>query len=164
MSSTALTEPVPAPRRSKLLAWLPTLLWLGVLAAFSSDVFSAEHTGSILRKILHAVFGPVSHHTFAVIHFYIRKTAHFCSYGFLGGLSFFSWRATLPSDSRWNLRWAALGLLTGFAGGCLDEFHQSFLPSRTSSFHDVLIDTAGALFFQLVIAAWMSFTATRERR
>jgi len=147
----------------KLAAWLPTLLWLCVLAFFSTDTFSAEHTGSVLQKVLHALFGRISHHTFVLVHFYVRKTAHFSSYGLLSGLSFFSWRATFPADRLWTLRWALLGLFTGIAGGCLDEFHQSFLPSRTSSLRDVLIDTAGALFFQLAIAAWMSFKASRAR-
>jgi len=159
---------VPAPPRRKLLAWLPTLLWLCVLALFSTDWFSAEHTGSVLRKLIQALFGPVSHHTFQQIHFFIRKAAHFCSYGFLSALAFFSWRATLPPPQnaqkqrasgaplplprRWMPRWALLGVLTAFVAGSLDEFHQSFVPSRGSSFHDVLLDTAGAVFFQLVIA------------
>jgi len=160
LSSTPIPEITSAPPR-KLAAWLPTLLWLCVLAFFSTDIFSAEHTGSVLQKLLHALFGGISHHTFVLIHFYVRKTAHFCSYGLLSGLSFFSWRATFFADRPWMLRWAVLGLVTGIAGGCLDEFHQSFLSSRTSSMRDVLIDTAGALFFQLAIAAWMSFRANR---
>jgi VanZ family protein len=137
------------------------LLWICVLAFFSTDVFSAEHTGSILLKITHALFGPISHHRFEQIHFLIRKAAHFCSYGLLSALAFFSWRATLPTMRRWSFRWAALALLTALIAGSLDEFHQSFVPSRTSSFHDVLIDTAGALFFQLAIALWINF---KERR
>jgi len=160
LTATALPEPVPASRPSKLLAWLPTLLWLCVLAFFSTDVFSAEHTGSILQKIIHALFGPISHHRFHQIHFFIRKAAHFCSYGLLSLLAFFSWRATLPALRRWTFRWAALGGLTAFVAGSLDELHQSFVPSRTSNFHDVLLDTAGALFFQLVVAVVLS---RRER-
>jgi VanZ family protein len=161
LSSPALPELAPSSPR-KLLAWAPTLLWICVLAFFSTDVFSAEHTGSILLKIIHALFGPVSHHRFEQIHFLVRKAAHFGSYGLLSAFAFFSWRATLPSPRRWSFRWAALALLTGFIAGSLDEFHQSFVPSRTSSFHDVLIDTAGALFFQLVIALWLSFRESRS--
>jgi VanZ family protein len=139
---------------------------------FSTDLFSAEHTGSILQKVIRALFGPISYHTFEQIHFFIRKTAHFCSYGFLSALAFFSWRATLPAPQnaqkrrvpgapvpsllRWSVHWAALGVLTAFLAGSLDEIHQHFVPSRGSSFHDVLLDTAGALFFQLVIALAMA--------
>jgi VanZ family protein len=171
LSSTPLPKaPVSPP--GKLRAWLPTLLWLCVLAIFSTDLFSAEHTGSLLQKIIRALFGPVSNHVFQQIHFFIRKSAHFCSYGFLSALAFFSWRATLPLPRnaqnrrvpgaplpllrRWSFLWAALGVLTAFVAGSADEFHQSFVPSRTSNFHDVLIDTAGAVFFQMVIAIALS--------
>ena len=161
MASTAVPESVSAPLSRKLRAWLPALVWLLVLAWFSTDTFSAEHTGSILYRILEALFGPISHHRFVQIHFLIRKAAHFCSYGFLSALAFFSWRATWPAPERWHLRWATLGMLTGFVAGSMDEFHQLFVPSRTSNFHDVLIDTAGALFFQIAVALWINFGGRR---
>lgn len=127
-----------------------------MLTAFSTDTFSAEHTGGILLKILHALFGQISAHQFLIIHFFVRKSAHFCSYGLLGALAFFSWRATLPSLQRWTLRWSLLAVLLAAAAGGLDEFHQRFVPSRGSSIHDVLLDSIGAVFFQVVIALWLS--------
>jgi VanZ family protein len=157
LSSPAVQQPVPAAFSRSVRAWIPTLVWLCVLALFSSDTFSAEHTGSVLTRILHALFGRISAHQFQQIHFLVRKTAHFVSYGALGAFAFFSWRATFPAPRPWKFLWAALGLLTAFAGGSLDEFHQGFVSSRTSTFHDVLIDTAGALFFQLAIAVWISW-------
>jgi VanZ family protein len=156
LSSSAIHQTVPATPPSKLRAWIPTLLWLCVLAAFSTDTFSAEHTGGILLKVLHALFGPISPHQFLQIHFFIRKCAHFCSYGLLGALAFFSWRATLPSLQPWTLRWSLLAVLLAAAAGAMDEFHQSFVPSRGSSIHDVLLDSIGAVFFQVVIAIWLS--------
>jgi VanZ family protein len=153
LSSSALHQTVPATPPRKLRAWIPTLLWLCVLAAFSTDAFSAEHTGGILLKILHALFGPISAHQFQQIHFFIRKSAHFCSYGLLSALAFFSWLATLPSLSRWTLRWSLLAVLLAATAGALDEFHQIFIPSRGPSVRDVFIDFAGAVFFQLAIAA-----------
>jgi len=145
----------------KLRAWIPTLIWLCVLALFSTDTFSADHTGSVLWKILHALFGTRFDAHFQEIHLFIRKSAHFCSYGLLGALAFFSWRTTFPALSRWTLRWSLLGLLVGVTGGALDEFHQRFVPSRGSSLHDVLIDTMGAIFFQVAIAIWIGW---REKR
>jgi VanZ family protein len=161
LSSSAIERPT-APSR-KLRAWIPTLLWLCVLAVFSTDLFSAEHTGSVLAKILDTLFPRLTAEQFALIHFLVRKSAHFCSYGLLGALSFFSWRATFPTPKRWMLLWAGLAILTSFAAGSMDEFHQSFVPSRTSTFHDVLIDTAGGIFFQIVIALWlMRKTSSRQ--
>src|SRR5262249_2868113 len=114
--------------------------------------------------MIHALFGPISHHLFAQIHFLVRKSAHFFSYGLLSGFAFFSWRATWPAPQRWHIRWAALALLTAFAAGGGDEFHQRFIPSRGSSFHDVLLDTTGAFFFQLAIALWINFRENRANR
>jgi len=156
LSSSALHQTVPAAPPRKLRAWIPTLLWLCVLAAFSTDVFSAEHTGGILLKILHTLFGPISVHQFHEIHFFIRKSAHFCSYGLLGALAFFPWRATLPSLPRWTFRWSLLAVLLAATAGGLDEFHQIFVPSRGPSLRDVFLDFTGAVFFQLVIALWLS--------
>jgi VanZ family protein len=157
LSSPAIHESVKTASPRKLRAWIPTLLWLCVLALFSSDMFSAEHTGSVLTKVLHALFGSISAERFQQIHFLIRKSAHFCSYGFLGALAFFSWRATLPARQRWTFRWSTLALLLAVTAAGLDEFHQSFIPSRTSSLRDVLLDLVGAIFFQLAIALWLGW-------
>jgi VanZ family protein len=162
LSSPAIHQPVPATFSRKLWAWLPTLVWLGVLAMFSTDTFSAEHTGSILQKILHALFGEVSEQWFEQIHFLIRKSAHFCSYGFLGALAFFSWRATLPAVPRWTFRWSVLAVLLVAVAAASDEYHQSFLPSRTSSLRDVFLDLFGALCFQLAIRIWIGWREARK--
>jgi VanZ family protein len=153
LSSTALPGPVPASLPRKLLAWLPTLLWLCMLAFFSTDIFSAEHTGSVLQKIIHALLGNISPQLFQQVHFLVRKTAHFMSYGFLGALAFFSWRATLPARARWSLRWSSLALFLTLLAASGDELHQTFIASRTGNFHDVLLDMAGAIFFQIALAA-----------
>jgi VanZ family protein len=146
---------VPASFSGKLRAWLPTLLWLCMLAFFSTDTFSAEHTGSVLEKIVRALFGRISAHTFQQLHFLVRKTAHFGSYGLLSALAFFSWRGTFPARPRWTFRWAGLALLLTLVAGSLDEFHQRFVPSRGPSIRDVALDMAGAVFFQLLIALWL---------
>jgi len=157
----AVHEAVTTASPRKLRAWIPTLLWLCVLAVFSTDTFSADHTGTVLWKILHALFGTRFDEQFEEIHFLVRKSAHFCSYGFLGALAFFSWRATLPALPRWTLRWSLLGLLTAMIGGACDELHQIFVPSRGPSLRDVLLDTLGAIFFQLAIALWIGW---RDKR
>jgi VanZ family protein len=162
LSSTLVHEPVLATPQRRLSAWIPTLIWLCVLALFSTDTFSAEHTGMVLSRILHALFGPISAHQFQHIHFLIRKSAHFGSYGLLSALAFFSWRATLPARSLWTFRWSALALLLTVTAAGLDEFHQSFLPSRTSSLRDVFLDLAGAIFFQLVILLWLRWRQARQ--
>ena len=135
------------------------LFWLGAIAAFSTDSFSSAHTGSILKKIIQAVYGPISYHQFEQLHFVIRKTAHFTVYGILSWLAFLAWRTTLPTPRRWTLGWAGLAMTVVFVAASLDEFHQTFVPSRTGSSRDVMLDLTGALFFQIMIAVFL-----RERR
>jgi VanZ family protein len=150
LTSSALS--VPAPPRHRLLAWLPTALWLALIAWFSSDLFSSAHTGSMLQKIIYLLYGPISKKTFLILHMLVRKAAHVTVYGILGGLAFYSWRATLPGRDRWALRWSMLALGVTLLAGVMDEFHQGFVASRTGSPRDVLLDLAGAVLVQIVIA------------
>jgi VanZ family protein len=152
---SSLEAYAPPARRNLFSLWVPTVLWLCLLAAFSSDVFSADHTGSILRKVLEALFGQLSDERFVLIHFLVRKSAHFCSYGILSAFAFFSWRATFPAFKAWSVRWGGLALLLTLVAASGDEFHQSFVPSRTASPRDVLLDMVGAIFFQIAIAIWL---------
>lgn len=145
----------------KVLSWIPTLLWVALIAWFSTDVFSSAHTGSVLLKIIHLVYGEISKKSFHLIHALVRKSAHFGVYAILGGLSFYSWRITLPDSSRWKFLWAALALAIVLVTAGLDEWHQSFLPSRTSAVRDVTLDMTGAIFLQIVIAI---FEKTRKNK
>lgn len=47
-----------------------------------------------------------------------------------------------------------IAVLGAFLYACTDEFHQSFVSGRTSSFTDVLIDTAGAT---IGVGIWILF-------
>ncbi len=123
--------------------WLPVLVGIAAIAMSSSEQFGADHTSRPLRIIFQAIFGPVSNAQWAVIHFYIRKSGHFIGYGTIGLIWLRAWRMSLP-----RLRFledAALALLgTALMASC-DEWHQSFLPNRTSSPRDVLLDCCGAV-------------------
>ena len=147
------TIPVPASHR-RLLVWLPTLAWLALIAWFSSDFFSSAHTGKVLLKIIHLVYGDISDSNFQIIHFLVRKTAHLTVYGTLGGLAYHSWRATLPGNGWGRLHWIAFAAAITVAAASLDEFHQSFVVSRGASAYDVLLDLTGALLVQLLIVVF----------
>jgi VanZ family protein len=133
------------------MPWFPTVLWLALIASFSTDTFSAEHTGGVLKIVVRFLFGGLSPQVFDLVHFLVRKGAHFTVYGTLSWLAFRSWRAVLPAPAPWLLRWSALAMSLALLAASLDEFHQSFIPSRTSSPYDVMLDMTGALCFQIVI-------------
>ena len=133
--------------------WLPSAIWLAVIVTESTNLGSSEHTQRILYPILHYLFG-VSPQRFEVWHVLLRKTGHFVGYATLSVLLFRSWRGTFPRlSTRWCLQWATLAFACTALVAALDEFHQSFLPSRTGTFRDVLLDSGAALVAQIVIFA-----------
>ena len=127
-----------------------------LLASF--DLFSARNTGSLLEAIVRTVFGAMNPQTFATLHFLVRKSAHFTEYGILSLLWFRAWRGTRIGFA-WQ--WAGLGVVIAMATAITDEVHQSFVPSRTGSAWDVLLDVTGALFAQLLL--WIVIRVRRER-
>jgi VanZ family protein len=72
----------------------------------------------------------------------------------LSVLLFRSWRGTFPRlSTRWCLQWATLAFVGTALVAALDEVHQSFVPSRTGIFRDVVLDSFAALVAQIVIFA-----------
>ncbi len=141
-------------QKNVLKTWIAAGLWVGLIAFESTPFLSAHETARILYPILHFLFGMDMAH-FALWHTIIRKSGHFVVYGTLSFLLFRAWRATLPSAQAWTVRWAAIAFfMTAFVAS-MDEWHQTYLPSRTGAFHDVLLDSFAALVVQLLIAVFL---------
>ena len=136
-----------------LSAWLPVVLGILGIAVESTLYFGAEYTTGPFRWIYQLIFGPVSNARWGEIHFLIRKSGHFLGYGTLGLLWLRAWWMTLPR-SRF-LTCSALAILGTALVASSDEFHQTFLPDRTGSPWDVLLDCCGALVLQLLVYAFM---------
>lgn len=156
MSAVHLQEPETLPNqtrpRSQLFrAWLPTFLWLCVIAVESTDWLSSHHTGSILYPIFHYLFG-MTPEQFEPIHAITRKTGHVVGYGTLSLLAFRSFRLSSRAlRARWTMAWARNAVLLAAIVASLDEWHQTFIPSRTGTIKDVFLDTAAALAAQLLV-------------
>ncbi len=124
--------------------WLPVLIWLGVIFLGSTDMLSAEHTSRFLVPFLRWIDPQISFATLNAIQLGIRKLGHLTEYAILAMLL---WRA-LRSGTRWQMKMSILFLVAALASAIFaasDEFHQSFVPSRTASPNDVMIDICGAL-------------------
>jgi VanZ family protein len=139
--------------------WIPALIGIAIILVESTAMMSAENTSRWLLPLWIRLFGPITPERWAIVHHLIRKSGHFAGYG-LVSLGFFNaWRVTLerrwpawPPDSWLRLRnAAALALLCTLLLASWDEWHQSFLPGRTSSARDVLLDFCGALAAHLVV-------------
>ena len=144
-------------RHNVLKAWIAAILWLIVIAIESSAFLSAHNTGRILYPLLHFLFG-VDHRHFENWHFFIRKGGHVFGYGLLSILLFRAWRETLPApDHNWRARWATIALLGTALVASLDEWHQSFIPSRTGTPRDVVLDTCAGIAAQILVLLWIKF-------
>lgn len=129
--------------KERLWRYGPLIVWLVFIAFASSVEFSAENTSRIIRPLLLWLFPNISEARITFIHFLTRKTAHFTEFAVLGLLS----ARAFSVSSQYMLRrlWFFAGLLLVVVWALLDEFHQSFVPSRTASLYDSLIDIAGGL-------------------
>jgi len=124
---------------ARLRAWLAVAAWAAIISFMSGGWFSGEHTGGVLLPILRALLPEASSEQLLALHALIRKAAHVAEYLVFGVLLV---RALREEGLRGAaLAIAAVGLGVAFAG--LDEFHQSFVPSRTPSPRDVAVDATG---------------------
>jgi VanZ family protein len=136
-----------------LRVWLPVALGVGVIALESTTMFSSQRTSEPLRAIYQALFGPVGDLDWGHIHFYIRKSGHFLGYGLLALAWLRAWWMTLPKSV--FLTDALLALLGTAMTASADELHQTFLPGRTGTPWDILIDCSGAITLQFVVYVCM---------
>jgi VanZ family protein len=146
-------------QREVLKAWIAAILWLIVIAIESTAWLSSHNTSRILYPLLHFLFGLDFPH-FEIFHFYIRKGGHVVGYAILSFLLFRAWRATLPAldNVRWKLRWARIAILGTALVATLDEWHQSFIPSRTGRWQDVVLDTCAGIAAQILLFFWLKFS------
>ncbi len=135
-------------RADRLWHLIPALAWAAILLGLSGNEASAGHTANIVELIVKATIGTVSDPAFEAIHFTIRKAAHVIAYGIAGALNFYAARG---SRRGWMLKWAVLAVTFAAITASLDEWHQSYFPSRTGVPSDVVIDICGAVLAQLIL-------------
>jgi VanZ family protein len=152
--------------------WLPVLLWLVVIAIESMFLSSGVTSGWLWRafRFLHI---PIYLDVFDQIHHFLRKAGHVTGYGILCVLAFRGCYRTFleakpgnhPSPPKYRRRAALLALGLTLLTAILDEWHQSFDPSRTSSVLDVGLDILGGVIFLsvalFVLKRWRE-TSARE--
>jgi VanZ family protein len=74
-------------------------------------------------------------------------------------------RAFLSSSRPWlSGGWFVAGFLVLTALAASDEYHQSFVPSRTAAVTDVLIDMSGGLVALTILALFRRWRTWRRMR
>lgn len=130
----------------------PLIVWLLFISIASSDDFSASNTSRIIGPLVLWLFPGTSPERLEIIHSCTRKLAHFSEYALLGLLAARAFR-TSPNHTL-NRRWFVISLALVVVYALLDEYHQSFVPSRTASIFDSFIDMAGGLTALLLVFWW----------
>lgn len=121
--------------------WVPVLAWMLLIFVMSGDLMSAEHTSRFIVPFLRWLAPDISLAAVASIQLLVRKCAHLAEYAILAVLL---WRAF--DRGRGDFGRAAVGAFVIAAiYASLDEFHQSFVSSRTGAIQDVMIDCGGAI-------------------
>ncbi len=148
-------------RNHVLKAWIALILWLTVIAIESTAYLSAANTSRLLYPVLHFMFG-ISYARFEPWNMFLRKCGHVFGYGLLSILLFRAWRETLPVRSMnarenpaWTFRWANIAVLGTALVASLDEWHQSYIPTRTGAIRDVILDTCAGIAAQILVLLWI---------
>lgn len=122
-------------REQRLRAWLPAVLWAGIIFAFSAmpDLQSGLPQDFFLRKVAHAV-------EFGVLTLLVARA--------------------FRRAERWDAKRALAGafvisVLYAFS----DELHQTFVPGRSPSLRDVGVDALG-----IVVALTFGYARARFAR
>ena|SRR5438045_438625 len=136
----------------------PVIAWVCFIFFASTGNFSADNTSRIIRPLLLWLSPGISEASISEAHFLVRKAAHFTEYAVLALLAA---RAFRTSQRRALSGWWWLVSFALVACVALsDEFHQSFVPSRTASIYDSLLDMAGGATALACVALWLA----RRRR
>ena len=141
--------------------YAPLVVWMGFIYFASTGEFSASNTSRIIGPVLRWLFPDISPEKLVLAHFIVRKVAHFLEYAILAWLA----ARAFTTSSHQTLRryWFLLSLLLITSYSLLDEYHQSFVPSRTGSIYDSFLDMSGGLTALLLYAFWQSKRKTKSK-
>ncbi|ETI66341.1 VanZ family protein [Neobacillus vireti] len=134
--------------KSKKFWVLALIIWMAVIFLFTQlPYFTGENTSKAIFKLF-AVEHDITQSSDAgsvlitAVNIILRKASHLTGFGIIAFLLFQVFR---------NFRFPyLLSWVLTFLYAITDEWHQSFVPGRTASFQDVLIDGLGAFIALLL--------------
>jgi len=171
-TSPALLNPSLELPRATRKAWLAVFFSLAFICFTSSTLMSGYHTQFVVNDVWKALFGNWHDEWTGVVNGDGRKIGHFFGYGAVGLIFRNAWHHTLSAravrlgrtlvNSRLMILSALFSVLSIFLVASADEIHQCFLPQRVGSFGDVLRDTFGTIFLNLVLLAYRAYRRPAE--
>jgi VanZ family protein len=158
-ASPILFSPNYATRpQTKSLGWFPVLCTLVFICCTSTAFMGCQTSQAVVNAIWKVLFGTWHWDILGEVNGVLRKTGHFVGYGLVSLVFRNAWYRSAKAFA-WVMRhWltpfaASLAIVSTFIVAGLDELHQHFIPGRIGSLRDALLDTAGALFLNLLVWA-----------
>jgi len=129
--------------KNRLWRYGPVVAWAALIFIGSSSILSGSNTSTFLVQPMRWLFPTASDSTLQLAHLLIRKAGHLTEYAILAWLAARAFRTS--SNELLYRSWFLLALILVVLYSLSDEFHQSFVPSRSASIYDCMIDTVGGL-------------------
>ncbi|WP_062051759.1 VanZ family protein [Bacillus sp. JCM 19034] len=132
--------------------WFIALVWcIAIAVATRQPSLTGQSTESFFQFIV--FIDP------EIVNYFFRKGVHITSFGLLAIFFFMALDSLRRRKYRYYLAW---GLATIY--GALDEYHQAFLPERTASLFDVLINSLGACLALMIFHLFYVSLIEKRRR
>ena len=127
-------------QKAKLVNWLPALFW-ALLIFFQSHNPSPPGADLAPDYVL-----------------------HFLAYGILGAAVLFGISGGFKPlwNGLFSPRQAVAAVILSILYGFSDEWHQSFIPKRNSSWADIAADSLGAVVFMALAMIWKNARKARQ--
>jgi VanZ family protein len=119
---------------------LPLIAWMAFIFGMSTRIGSSQSTSGMFEAVVNGLGLALSSPEKKLTFYLCRKAGHVIEYTILSVLAV---RAVQQDRATWQWRAVGTAVLLAILYAASDEWHQQFVPSRTSDWHDVLIDTAG---------------------
>ncbi len=125
-------------------SWFLVAAWVALINILSGPDFAGANTQPVIEPKLHAAAPHLSRNEVRTVAKYIRKHAHVAEYAMLAFLLVWALQRQgfPPRKPSWRTALAVITIVLLVAS--LDEWHQTFVPSRNGRALDVAIDLGGA--------------------
>ena len=155
--------------KSTIEDWAPAVIWAGLILLASSDMFSAAHTRTYIEAFFRWLFPSWTPYSVYKAHLVVRKCAHFFEYAVLAIFVMRGFAGSTNADpSARSTASRSVGMtflrvvVVCALVATVDELHQHFVPSRTASPYDVLLDTTGSTCAMLLLT-WRKSSRVEQR-
>ena len=125
---------------------------------FSTSAFSSDETSKVIIPFLNFLLHNPTQEQLLFLHHVIRKAAHVTEYCMLAMLVYRAFKVDVSNPAVVRLLTMVFIAVTA----SVDEFHQSFVPSRGPSVFDIGLDCIGGLIALALMWAWRTSRMIEE--